>query len=388
MLFFKKKKVSFDAKRCMTCGVCVSVCPVGALEARYVVGKEHSIKFDEAMCISCGKCISICPASKMMERSVLDELNFATAKAYLAWHKNEELRAFASSGGVARGLIVKMLQSNMVDAAYSLYDDLSNNFDLEGKWLEGEVDYHRIPSSIYRPVLWGGNIAAVHPEWKSVLVVGLPCQIKGAKALFDKYHPRLQVFSIVIFCKKQKAQSMTRTYLRHFKAGLSRLKDFRYRGEGYPGRFRVQGQEQPSAPFIYPAKAWYPYACRFCLDPLLAGEADIVLADPWQLIDREKETLGKNLMIVQSKQAMEALSKIDILGCEKIEDINQAYFTSLTMESYREKAAQAERLANHTFDLNYLKERVLARCGEYVFGLFGADSFPARLLLKTRMKRN
>lgn len=388
MLYFQKKQIYFNKNRCMKCGICVSACSNGAIKVVYSFKRNFRILLDHKKCVLCGKCVVICPASKMTKKNVLNRLDYKDSKAYLAWHKNNEIRWFASSGGVARGLIIEMLESKKVDAVYCLYDDNSGKPELEGEWIIDSIDHCKIPTSIYRPVCWGKNIAGIDRGWKNVLVVGLPCQIKGAKTFFNKYYPHLNVFSIVIFCKKQKSQKMTLTYLKHFKIEVSRVKDFRYRGEGYPGGFRVQGNEQPSATFIYPAKAWYPFACRFCLDPLLAGEADIVLADPWQLIDREKEKLGKNLMIAQTKQAMDVLSKIEALEFEKIDDLNRAYFTSLTLQSYQAKATQAGHLANHIFDLGYIKERIFAIFAECFFWLFGPDSLPANLMLNARKSRN
>ena len=42
--------------KCMSCGGCVSVCPVLALELR-----ETRLHVDEKKCISCGACTKVCP---------------------------------------------------------------------------------------------------------------------------------------------------------------------------------------------------------------------------------------------------------------------------------------------------------------------------------------
>ena len=69
--FLKSKKVGItaieeglrkDEDKCTQCGVCVSICPVGAL----VVDKKTSkIVFDEEKCVVCGLCIDACPTTAL-----------------------------------------------------------------------------------------------------------------------------------------------------------------------------------------------------------------------------------------------------------------------------------------------------------------------------------
>jgi len=48
---------NINNKKCMNCGGCVSVCPLGALEL-----KEHII-IDENLCNLCSICEIVCPVS-------------------------------------------------------------------------------------------------------------------------------------------------------------------------------------------------------------------------------------------------------------------------------------------------------------------------------------
>jgi len=52
------KDIKFDEKICYHCGVCVPICPVGALK----MDKEtHLVSFDKDKCIACELCIKVCP---------------------------------------------------------------------------------------------------------------------------------------------------------------------------------------------------------------------------------------------------------------------------------------------------------------------------------------
>jgi len=62
----KVQSLSHDIRRnetkCTDCGVCVPVCPVGALE---VDPKTRRITFHDKKCIACELCVKICPTQAM-----------------------------------------------------------------------------------------------------------------------------------------------------------------------------------------------------------------------------------------------------------------------------------------------------------------------------------
>ena len=45
-----------DKDKCLGCGACVSMCPVGAIAM-----KGGRAQIDKKKCINCGTCASICP---------------------------------------------------------------------------------------------------------------------------------------------------------------------------------------------------------------------------------------------------------------------------------------------------------------------------------------
>ncbi|HOU36340.1 MAG TPA: 4Fe-4S binding protein [Candidatus Omnitrophota bacterium] len=54
--------VKRNSSKCTDCGVCVTVCPAGAL---FVDPKTRKVNFDEEKCIACELCIKICPSHAM-----------------------------------------------------------------------------------------------------------------------------------------------------------------------------------------------------------------------------------------------------------------------------------------------------------------------------------
>lgn len=51
-----------DVSRCTNCGMCVSICPAGAIE---MDRETWEVIFDQGKCIACGLCVTACPPQAM-----------------------------------------------------------------------------------------------------------------------------------------------------------------------------------------------------------------------------------------------------------------------------------------------------------------------------------
>lgn len=45
-----------NKNKCIGCGVCINICPVGAISM-----KDGKAVINEDKCIKCGKCLNVCP---------------------------------------------------------------------------------------------------------------------------------------------------------------------------------------------------------------------------------------------------------------------------------------------------------------------------------------
>ena len=56
---YKEKSMPVDKNKCIGCGSCVGICPVGAIS----FGEDGKAEIDESKCIRCGSCEATCPVS-------------------------------------------------------------------------------------------------------------------------------------------------------------------------------------------------------------------------------------------------------------------------------------------------------------------------------------
>ncbi len=50
-----------NSEKCLGCGACESLCPVGAIKL-----KKGKAVIDTKKCIKCGSCMSLCPAEAIV----------------------------------------------------------------------------------------------------------------------------------------------------------------------------------------------------------------------------------------------------------------------------------------------------------------------------------
>jgi dihydroorotate dehydrogenase (fumarate) len=62
----KKYVFSIDAEKCILCGICVRVCPYGAIRKA-----NNKIEIDNTICDNCGLCYTICPHDAITRKELL-----------------------------------------------------------------------------------------------------------------------------------------------------------------------------------------------------------------------------------------------------------------------------------------------------------------------------
>lgn len=72
------KLVGVDEEKCLHCGACYSLCPVGAI----IIKDDFSVSFDREKCIgsSCGQCVDACPTRAIILTREMDFMELENEK--------------------------------------------------------------------------------------------------------------------------------------------------------------------------------------------------------------------------------------------------------------------------------------------------------------------
>lgn len=107
---------------CGKCGGCVSFCSAGELNALRF-GEDGTPEFaDEEHCLACGICYLICPQVKVLDAELEARFGWeGLIGPYRSVHSarttNPEIAEVATDGGVVTSLLVRALESGLIDGA-------------------------------------------------------------------------------------------------------------------------------------------------------------------------------------------------------------------------------------------------------------------------------
>lgn len=294
-------------KRCVSCGLCSSVCPVNAITMIY----KNQVGFfrpyiEEANCVNCGKCVKNCPGENVNEKK---SLIGGVKKFYLSHSTDTNVRNFSTSGGVINTLIRYILEMNIVDCVLMVgYDKQSpieaSTYIIRKNNVEDLVNNARDYASRYVTVPVLEAIGKISKDAKFA-IVGTPCQI-SALAHCEIKHYRT-VFKIGIACSGGMSYIATEEYKRI--TGMKGSKIF-YRGKGWPGtNVLISNDKELEYSHLgslfermFSSQIFKNPACRVCNDHFVE-DADISFCDYWNGNELKKERIGNSCTIIRTDRA-------------------------------------------------------------------------------------
>ena len=221
------------------CGLCIAVCPVGALGLTQS-GSDLSITF-KGKCVDCGICYQICPGKNVplkdldrflfgRERDLKVEFLGIIKACYQANAADPEIRAKGASGGVVTALLVYALEKRLISAANVIV------FDKEQPWkakpMLATTREEIINAAQSKYVIVPANAALTKPEVSNLsgalACVGLPCHVHGIQKLryyySDHFLSKKVAFIIGIHCGGATSMGRNESWLRKY-FGVESLND-------------------------------------------------------------------------------------------------------------------------------------------------------------------
>lgn len=259
----------------------------------------------------------VCPGSKvtMPASASAGGSDWGPVAAVLTGHAmDERLRHQASSGG-AISAILQHLLAQSDGPAYVLHIGA----DGQVPWLNAagesrtDAEIAERAGSRYAPSAPLASLVERLSRQDRFVVVGKPCDIAALRA-YARHDPRVDqcvIAMIAFMCGGIPSEVGIRELLARMGAPADDVRQFRYRGEGWPGHAKALLASGDERRISY-AKSWgevlsrhQQLRCKICADGAGAS-ADIVCADAWHgdekgypLFDEQD---GRSLILVRNEK--------------------------------------------------------------------------------------
>lgn len=235
--------------------------------------------------------------------------------AWQGWARDNDLRHAGSSGGVLSALSAWMLEENSnrtIVASASSDDKPSRTVPVR---LSTRAEVEAAASSRYAPV---ANLPLLGEPTGEDAMVGKPCEVAAARQRFelDGTEANDRPLLLSFFCAGTPSQWATDQLSAKLGVTVGSEKALRYRGNGWPGSFTVEGSDGVIGTMSY-HDSWgghlgrqLQWRCKIC--PHGTGDhADIAVGDFWESDDSGYPSFvegdGNSVIIARTAKGHSAL---------------------------------------------------------------------------------
>lgn len=360
------KAVNHDL--CVSCGICVSACPVEAISMSFVRG-IFLPTIDNQRCIGCGLCFEVCPGVDIIDpENLMNTISCGITpgdyiECYVAFTKHYHIRKASTSGGVITTLITELIKNGDYDEAFVL------NFGaFKGKEaaLTPKGDIAKIiqaSGSKYVPASVAKVIDYLKARGsKKYIIVATPCQLKGIKKYMRAVNiDNVGLLFLGLFCDSTMNFNMIRYFEESYAKNGERLSDIKFRTKeknGWPGDTKLVFDSGRvviiNRSVRMTIKGYFKLnRCLFCFDKLNIS-ADISFGDCY--VRGEESVSGKSSVIIRTergKQAFDRCRSVFSLKDISIFDIFDSQQVNWKMENVEHAAIISNHLTGKP-DISFL----------------------------------
>ncbi|MGI9102765.1 MAG: Coenzyme F420 hydrogenase/dehydrogenase, beta subunit C-terminal domain [Terriglobales bacterium] len=308
---------------CFGCGACAYVCEPGSV--RLVNVESDGIRpVLTANGSACAEALEVCPGytqdatlatGDVTNASDADREIGATLEIWEGYSVDPEIRHRGSSGGLLTALSLYCLeQENMAFVLHAGMDEAR-------PWLNATVtsrtraELLSRTGSRYAPASPCEKLAEIEHSDRPCVFIGKPTDTMATwKA--RKLRPGLDRnlgLVLTFFCAGEPSTQGTLELLKSFAVEPAAVDSVHYRGEGWPGEFRVQYDGKTKRASSSYRDSWARLTkfrvFRWQLDPDGLGcVADISCGDAWESFD-DKGDEGRSLVLVRTERGQEILKR-------------------------------------------------------------------------------
>ena len=309
---------------CTGCGTCAGLCPQNAITM--VIDRKQGIylpRLEREKCSECGICFKACPGHsvdfntfnrEIFGSKVKDILLGNYLNLYTGFSTDNTLRYHSASGGLVTAILIFALGEGLIDGALVTRMSVENPLNPEPFIARTREEILSAARSKYCPV--PANMALKEilqaGEGERFAVVGLPCHLHGLRkaGILNDSLKRKIVLHFGLFCNHTPAFTATDYILHKVKIRREAVKNLEYRGEGWPGKMKINLKNKEILLDKYWDKGFgtlfSPWRCLLCSDAV-SELSDISFSDAW-IGEYSTDKVGTSLIISRSEMGEELLN--------------------------------------------------------------------------------
>jgi coenzyme F420 hydrogenase subunit beta len=307
---------------CIGCGACAYASKNGAVRMVHVESEGYRPVFEDATRRRSDDCLEICPGyqvngdlkiGQLRKQTEADHEFGPTLEIWEGWAADPEVRFRASSGGVLSALSLYCLEAEGFEGVVHAGMDPAKPW-MNRNYISRDRDgILARTGSRYAP---SAPCAALSEMGKGPYVfIGKPCDTAAVNELRRRDPELTEKIGLVLtfFCAGTPSTRGTLDLLDQLEVEPDRVREVHYRGEGWPGEFRVISKGEDETKTLSYNESWgrlssyRPLRCHLCPDGL-GRVADIACGDAWEDY-RENGDPGRSIVLVRTEKGREILEK-------------------------------------------------------------------------------
>ena len=327
MLFFRDIKTMQDIVdwgMCVGCGICYSACNKGAVSLVNIESTGIRPQFDMNICFTCNECLSICPGyivdgdmvtGELPKTSEADIEFGPTLEIWEGYAVDPEIRYKGSSGAILSALSLYCLEKENFDCV--VHTGMDKEHPLVNKTYQSQTrnDILALAGSRYAPSSPCEGLKYIEKNEKQCVFIGKPCDAAGATMLRRQRSTLDRNIGLVLsfFCAGLPSTQGTLDLVTSLNITKEDIDELRYRGEGWPGNFKVIHSDRKKESILSYKDSWSKlnkycsFRCRICPDGL-GRIADISCGDAWHIYPKEND-LGHSIVLVRTHRGQEIIHR-------------------------------------------------------------------------------
>lgn len=325
-----------DWRLCVGCGACCYFCLKGAVTLSNLGAIGIRPSFKASLCEGCTDCLKVCPGYSLRTEDrpaqdpalIQDNLIGPYLEIWEGYATDPEIRYRGSSGGVLTALSLYSLEKEGMESVVHTAMNKSEPWLNQTVRSRTKEDLLAATGSRYAPSSPCEGLGWIEKSTEASVFVGRPCDAAAAMKAANCRPDLARQLGLVLtfFCAGPPATDATLALIRQFGVNREEVGTVSYRGNGWPGHFRVVGKEGVEKGSLTYQESWgrlakypRPWRCHLCPDGL--GEyADISCGDAWHRYPNNGNP-GVSIVIVRSKRGQEILRRAREAGYVNLSSI-------------------------------------------------------------------